>query len=313
MPPVQSQSRHWVFTINNYDDADIARLDALPSVTYLIYGIETGASGTPHLQGYVCFDIRKRLSQAKRLISDRAHLERMRGTSTQASAYCKKDGNFTERGEAPSTGPPSKFEDVKEFALAIHASQGRPPNDRELADSFPGHFIRYSRALLEYCRLICPEPDLQHGELREWQQLLHTELLAEPNDREIRFIVDPAGGTGKTWFQRYLLTERPEDVQVLSGGKRDDIAHAIDSSKKVFLFNVPRQGMEYLQYTILEQIKDRMVFSPKYNSRTKILPKAHVVVFCNEHPDLDKMTPDRYNITDFSNAIYVEDPQFITA
>nr|AUF34970.1 putative replication-associated protein [uncultured virus] len=99
-----------------------------------------------------------------------------------------------------------------------------------------------------------------------------------------------------------MLTQFPDKVQILSGGKRDDIAHAIDPSKQIFLFNVPRGGMEYLQYTILEQIKDRMVFSPKYNSQTKILRnRAHVVVFSNEMPDIEKMTHDRYDYFEFGD------------
>lgn len=40
-----------------------------------------------------------------------------------------------------------------------------------------------------------------------------------------------------------------------------------------------------------------MIFSPKYQSSVKIIAhKVHVVVFCNESPDYDKMTGDRYNI-----------------
>jgi hypothetical protein len=111
------------------------------------------------------------------------------------------------------------------------------------------------------------------------------------------FYVDDEGGKGKSWFQAWYLTKNPEKTQVLSAGKRDDIAHTIDKTKSVFFFNIPRGGMEYLQYPILEQLKDRMVFSPKYNSTMKFLTAVpHVVVFCNEHPDMNKMSLDRYII-----------------
>ena len=54
--------------------------------------------------------------------------------------------------------------------------------------------------------------------------------------------------------------------------------------------------MEYLNYGFLESLKDRMVFSPKYESQMKLLPnKVHVVVLGNEAPDETKMTADRYN------------------
>ena len=102
---------------------------------------------------------------------------------------------------------------------------------------------------------------------------------------------------GEKFFCRWMLTRHPEKVQILSVGKRDDIAHAIDVSKSIFLFNMPRGGMEYLQYTILEQLKDRIIFSPKYASCTKVLYyQPHVVVFSNEEPDMTKMSADRYII-----------------
>lgn len=302
-------SKHWVFTINNHTADDVARLNGLAlssdagppvpstSVSYIIFGNETGEAGTPHLQGYIAFHGRVRFTQVRAALGGQAHIERMRGTPKQAAAYCRKDGDFTERGDPPEPPSSSKFEDVKEYALAVYNEKSRPPNDRELALEFPHHFIRYGRAIREYVRLICPEPRLELGTPNGWQQRLFDELKEGPDDRKIKFVVDEVGGKGKTWFQRYMLTEKPDEVQVLSVGKRDDVAHAIDPSKQTFLFNVPRGGMEYFQYTIVEQIKDRMIFSPKYNSQTKILSqKAHVVVFCNELPDMDKMTEDRYEM-----------------
>jgi len=44
-------------------------------------------------------------------------------------------------------------------------------------------------------------------------------------------------------------------------------------------------------------LKDRFVFSPKYDSKTKWLSnQPHVVVFMNEHPDMTKLSHDRYRI-----------------
>ena len=63
-----------------------------------------------------------------------------------------------------------------------------------------------------------------------------------------------------------------------------------------------------MQYTILEQLKARMVFSPKDNSRTMILrSKVPVVVFCNEEPDFNKMTEGRYNIKRLSGGFNMGD------
>lgn len=295
-PPRNSQSRHWVFTLNNYNDEDEATIQALAGVDYLVYGRETGEAGTPHLQGFISFTNRKRFLQVRNLLGGRAHVERMLGTANQAATYCKKDGDFFEVGTPPTTEPGPQWERVRDWALAYYQEHQTVPPERDVAREWPGHYIRYSRALLSFIRHSCPRPVLETAAPLPWQQQLIDELNGVPDDRTVLFYVDSDGGKGKTWLMRYLLSSDPDSVQVLSVAKRDDIAHAVDETKKIFLFNVPRGGMMYLQYTILEQLKDRMVFSPKYNSRTKILALSHVVVFCNEPPDETKMSLDRYDI-----------------
>ncbi len=70
-------------------------------MTYMIIGREVGPrNGTPHLQGYVCFKRKRRLTEVKKIFP-RAHCERMRGTVEQAVTYCKKEGNYREYGLKP--------------------------------------------------------------------------------------------------------------------------------------------------------------------------------------------------------------------
>jgi len=104
VPPtsVPLKVRNVCFTLNNYKDSDIARLDDLSgSVAYLVYGKEIGPSGTPHLQGYVEFEnprcAGKGWSNLRKLMGN-CHFEVRRGTASQASNYCKEDGDFKEYG-----------------------------------------------------------------------------------------------------------------------------------------------------------------------------------------------------------------------
>jgi len=298
-----AQSRHWVFTLNNYTYQELEALIELAStdeVEYLVFGKEVGATGTPHLQGYVIYAQALRFRSAKRKLSDRVHLERARGTPKEASDYCKKDGDFAEYGELPAgrTASRGQFDVFVEWVKAFWGSAGRAPSERDIALEFPALFVRYSRNLSALAGYHCPSPTLELGDLRPWQQQLHDLIQNNaPDDRVINFVIDHDGGKGKSFFYRWFFSTYPEKTQLLSVGKRDDLAHALDITKSVFLFNVPRGGMEFLQHTILEQIKDRVVFSPKYNSATKLLEgKSHVVVFANEDPDFNKMTVDRYNL-----------------
>ena len=88
MPPQRSQAKHWCFTLNNYTEEDVVRLQALGGeVDYLIAGKEVGTNGTPHLQGLVSFSQRKRLAQVKALLGAKPHLEVCRNLDA-ADEYC---------------------------------------------------------------------------------------------------------------------------------------------------------------------------------------------------------------------------------
>jgi len=294
-------AKNWCFTLNNPTDDERTALAALsttasPLVCYLIVGRELGALGTPHIQGFIQFDKRVSLARCRRLVSLRAHFEVARGTPKEASDYCKKEGDFDEYGQiGVSQGKRSDWDALKEFVVAA----GRVPSDRDLASNFPALYSRSSK-LKDICASFLPPPVLVEGNPRANWQATIAGMVAEPcvERRKVYFIVDYAGNKGKSWLCAYLITKYPERVQVLSSGKRDDLAHTIDETKDVFLFDVPRGCLEYLQYSILEKLKDRMIFSPKYCSTVKILQKLpHVIVFCNEDVDETKMSNDRYNIT----------------
>lgn len=291
----------WLFTLNNYTDEEYEHINALLSdkeqVTYGIVGKESGENGTPHLQGYCVFGRVHRFGRVKRKLGLRCHIEQARGSSQQNREYCSKDGNFVEHGHFPDNqGKRTDLAALFAWADEFYEEAGRAPTAREVAVEHPVCYVKYPR-LVETLQLRCPQITLEDQALNDWQADLNLMLSAEPDDRKIIFVVDPAGGKGKSYFQRYLLSHYTERTQLLGVGKRDDIAHCIDVTKTVFLFNVPRDSMQYLQYTVLEQLKDRCVFSPKYQSTMKILVnKCHVCVFCNEAPDLNKMSSDRYNI-----------------
>lgn len=84
-----SRSARWCFTKNNPLQW---RPEWLPmEMDYLIWEHEIGEQGTPHIQGYVRFKIRKTLQAAKRLIHPESHLEPARGSEGDSIIYCSKD------------------------------------------------------------------------------------------------------------------------------------------------------------------------------------------------------------------------------
>lgn len=293
-------AKNWLFTLNHYTDEEeqsFRDLSSLPTVKYLIFGREVAPTTlTPHLQGYIRFDSRRTLQFIRTEVNARAHWEVARGSPQQNREYCSKEGNFEEFGDVPSSPRPTSLVQAQQW-IRERVDAGEHPSDRELAAEHPVAFIHHRRNLLAYIDAIVPTPRIRPDvELRGWQPDLLERLSSDADDRKIEFFVNPEGGAGKTFFIQHYMSVK-DDAQCLSVGKRDDMAHAIDPTKRVFFINVPRGSMEFFQYSIVESLKDRMVFSPKYDSKNKILRHwPHVIVMTNEYPDVSKLTPDRINI-----------------
>lgn len=133
--------RNFVFTLNNYTDADITLLDDLPT-NYMVYGKEVGESGTPHLQGYIELSNQLRLSTIKKSMP-RAHLEKRKGTPAQAADYCKKDGDFVETGTISN---PGKRTDLLHVMHAIKKKR----KFIEIAEEFPNTVAKHLKFFDRY-------------------------------------------------------------------------------------------------------------------------------------------------------------------
>lgn len=87
-------------------------------------------------------------------------------------------------------------------------------------------------------------------------------------------------------------------------GKGTDIKAAICEMKEppdIVIFGYPRSTEDYISYGALEEIKDGIFFSGKYESRMKIFNPPHVYVFANFRPNEDEMSKDRWIIKNISN------------
>lgn len=104
------QSIAFCFTLNNYSDDDLAAIIVNEEeYDYICIGFEVGKKGTPHLQGYIRFDLKVTFKQGVQDIADifghnRCHVEIAKGSPKQAIEYCKKDGDYFENGNAPRQG-----------------------------------------------------------------------------------------------------------------------------------------------------------------------------------------------------------------
>ena len=138
-----SRGKRWCFTINNYTETDVARCERI-DCDYIVFGKEVGEEEhTPHLQGFVVFKNRKTFNAVKKIIGENAHIEIARGTIKEASDYCKKDGNYYEKGQLPEEQQTRGGQATKrkwEEALN-NAKQGK------FDDIPPDIYIRYRNSL----------------------------------------------------------------------------------------------------------------------------------------------------------------------
>lgn len=295
--PSRAKAKRWVFTLNNYtagEEQSLADLLSSEHVDYGVFGRETGENNTPHLQGYLIWNESTTFARTKQLLGERFHIEVSRGSPKQALDYCKKDGDYDEFGDLG--GKPQKecqWTKLRDWCK----EQNFMPTDADLLEHFPALFGRYSKSVREICRIAINVDSRDIGEPRGWQRGLEQRLRAEPDDRHVRFIVDEEGNSGKSWFINYWMRKYPNETQLIPIGKRDDMAYSYVSGKRYYFFDVPRSGLEYFQYAILEMIKNGMVCSPKYESCVKMSDKkCHVVIMCNESPDMTMLSADRYKI-----------------
>lgn len=133
-----------------------------------------------------------------------------------------------------------------------------------------------------------------------WQQFLINIIMWQPDDRQIFWIYDYEGNSGKTSFCKHLCMNFSATYV---GGRAADAIFALSQSSYcplIFLFNVTRSEYNSVSYKAIESIKDGICFSTKYESKQMIFNIPHVFVFCNYEPDYNQLSADRWQVIDIN-------------
>lgn len=277
---------------------------------YLIYQKEKGEEGTIHYQGYVVFKNQKRLDSIKKMSqgASKYHLEKRLGTHTEAKTYCQKQDDtflegpweFGDDTEIPDAS--GSRNDLKKIKRKIE--EGQTVIELMKQDDHVGSLARYYKYFEKYEKELKGEAAYNEflkdtpTELREWQKDAVDDLESQ-NDRMVDWYVDLIGGKGKTSLAKWLMVHK--NAFYCRGGKIADIAYAYNY-EEIVIFDFTRESKEFINYSVIESMKDGLLWSPKYESKMMKFSSRKVIVFSNFEPHVDvegmedKISKNRLNI-----------------
>lgn len=290
-------AKNWCFTLNNPTELETEQLRNLyesnENINYLVFQTELG--NTLHHQGFFQLKHKKVMGTAKSYISDRAHLEKTKGTPQQNRDYCTKDdtrvdGPF-EFGDIPA-GKGAR-NDIAEFTLAM---KEKLLTESEIIDLFPSILAKYPRYVKTLTNSIqeAQVPEYALTPRPGWQTDLYTLLQSPADSRQITWFVDKVGGSGKSTFAREWRIDGQSGF-IVTGGRHQDIYYAYQRQPVVFV-DLARVAEDKVPYEVMENFKNGGFLSTKYESRWMKFKIPHVIVFSNFEPDESKLSADRWNI-----------------
>lgn len=281
----------WCFTVHDEN----WKWKEHENVRYICFQQEIApTTGKKHFQGYIELTRQLGLKGCKDALQcPTAHLEVRKGSADEARDYCMKSDTaitdtFFEHGTfGGNQGHRTDLDDV--YDAIKNGSKLY-----EIADKYRVVWTKHHKAIERFMEMHereNPKPFII--DLRIWQKELVEELLCPPDYRKVVWYIDRKGNNGKTTLARFLVANHKAFYCI--NGKTADVAHAYNG-ERIVLFDLPRTSENGVNYHVIEALKNGMLFSGKYESKTKVFDIPHVVVFSNFAPDKSALSADRWDI-----------------
>lgn len=316
----------WCGTEHNLENNLEKKFEDSKNVKYAVFRKEKGESiedSKVHYQLFVILINPQRLSWMKSNISSGAHWEPKYKNSTrkQARDYCitrdKKGeflsepiefGNFEEE-------QPGRRNDLIDLRLKVQECT-------DLKDVINKDLIKNPQMLnfAKECLAAKPIPKMENWIPREWQDEILYELSGPPDPRKVIWFWDRVGNSGKTELSNFI--RKNLGGELFKNGKMADMAYQY-TGERIAVFDFSRAKQKSgLPYDFIENVKDGVVTSSKYNSCIKDCKfgKPHVIVFANCKPEMSMLSNDRWDIRKIDknqkgefivNCINFDDPSLL--
>ncbi len=267
-----SGCKRYVGTLNNYINDEITTLKlycASSKCLKYVWGFEVGEQGTPHVQAFFSLKSRTRMETLNKCLGNRWRLQKANGNDESQVLYCTKELHF----EISS----------------------------ELSKHIPLNVSNRMLMLEEYSLTVW----------KDWQKTILDSLQRSPDARTISWYWETSGNVGKSFLVKYIALTYTSVI--ISAGKASDVYHQVATmmnpkkgkgrNPTIVLMDVPRQSLKYVNYAMIENLKNGLIASGKYESSQYIFPIPHVYVFANTKPELEMMSEDRWAIEEISDVV----------
>jgi len=266
------------------------------TVDEFIIGRETGETGYQHTHVVIKFAKKLCFQNARKFDMGDSHpkIEPVRDWA-EAVHYAAKDGEFDTNIDLANLIPIQKKIDNIMNAKTVREALKNAKNMSEVMPTIKMFEVRNQRGVIPFKPL---------ETLRPWQDQLFSILSNCMSNRRIYWVYDKRGGSGKTAFQKHMLASK-EGVMLLPGAStssniNEAVRGFLDENARIeyMMINLARGTECYSSiYQTLEQVKDQMLFCPKYKSKVIYLEVSPVIcVFANNLPEVEKLTKDRWCI-----------------
>lgn len=292
-----SRIRRWCFTSFKVEIKD-KKYDN-NKFKYLIMGSETcPKTKKKHIQGYIEFTNPRTIGGVKKFFEEESmHLEPAKGTREHNITYCSKDNDFiTVEGAKDTTNNKSLTESI-DFVKS-HINDG----SWVILNQYPSKYIRFI-TLYPDIKKSMDEEKLWHMK-EEWlknfkpnkYQLMFEEHINKQNNRQITWIYDKKGGCGKSWYAKFKCYN---GAVLFTNSRSNDIAYAYNG-ENIVIFDFSRNLEDKINYSVIEHLKNGMIFSSKYKSNLKMFDSPKIIIMANFKPDLTEMSQDRWDVVEIS-------------
>lgn len=160
----------------------------------------------------------------------------------------------------------------------------------------------YYHGLMFKNKLIDPLEGLEYF---WWQHWLDDIIVGPVCTRTMYWFWNEHGDNGKTTLARHLCIKYPKKRILYVNGSANNIKCAFakmmekGNPPEVVIWGIPKERSDYISYGAMEEIKDGIFFSGKFESGMCQFNPPHVIILANCGPNIgDNMSVDKFKVVD---------------